>query len=237
MTQAKDSTAWLDDLAAGWQAKLAELPAPTRQLYDAIRQTFLTQGSPPDQPQLRAAATAAGVDLARGLADLTARDLLVADAATGRVSAAYPFSGTPTAHQVTIEDGPTVYAMCAVDAIGIPFMVDRAVTVASREPTSGEPIRLHIEPTTGQVVADPVGVVVFVGSTGGGGAACERACPFVNFFRSEEAVTHYRATHPELDGRTLSLPETVEASKRLFGNRSQDLVPPALRPDGDSCLP
>jgi hypothetical protein len=227
MTQAKDTTAWLDDAAAGWKAKLAELPFPTRWLYDAIVQTFLTQGRPPDQAQLHAMATEAGVDLAGALADLTARDLLVADAATGSISAAYPFSGTPTAHQVAIEDGPAVYAMCAVDALGIPFMVDRAATVASREPSSGAPIRIRIEPATGQMVADPAGVIVFAGSTSGDGAACERACPFVNFFHSDAAIAHYRASHPELDGRTLSLAEAVAAGKRLFANRSRNLAPPA----------
>lgn len=227
MTQEKDTTSWLRDLAAGWEAKLAALPAAERQLYGAILQAFLTQGRPPDAAHVHTAATAAGVNPTAALAALAARDLIVTDASTGSVSAAYPFSGPPTAHQVVIDGGQAVSAMCAVDALGIPFMLERAVTVVSHEPTSGEPIRIRIEPATGRVEAAPAGVVVFVGNIGGEGPACERACPFVNFFRSAASVAHYRTAHPGLAGRIVSLTDAIAAGKHVFANRSHDLLPTA----------
>ena len=43
----------------------------------------------------------------------------------------YPFSAATTAHTVAIEGGPTVFAMCAVDALGIADMLGTDVTITS----------------------------------------------------------------------------------------------------------
>lgn len=47
---------------------------------------------------------------------------------------------TPTSHAVAIVGGPTAWAMCAVDALGIVAMLGRDVTIASTDPYSGEPV-------------------------------------------------------------------------------------------------
>ncbi|MHA4854887.1 organomercurial lyase [Rhodococcus sp. MSC1_016] len=41
----------------------------------------------------------------------------------GRITSAYPFSASPTLHRASIGGGSTVYAMCAVDALGISAML------------------------------------------------------------------------------------------------------------------
>src|SRR5262249_58871257 len=46
-------------------------------------------------------------------------------AANGVVAVAYPFSGMPTRQQVELDGFPAVYAMCAIDALGIPAMAGR----------------------------------------------------------------------------------------------------------------
>src|SRR5205823_9698107 len=128
---------------------------------------------------------------------------------------AYPFSSVPTAHQVAIAGLATVSAMCAIDALGIPFMVNRTVTIASRDAATDEPLAIQIEPETERVMAEPTGVVVFVGTTGEGTAAACR-CPFINFFRSAEAAIAYHEAHPELDGEVLSLDAAVTYGRRVF---------------------
>src|SRR6266851_3841576 len=51
-------------------------------------------------------------------------DLVVRDAVSRNVRCAYPFSGVPTPHRVRlVEQDESLYAMCAVDALGIPFML------------------------------------------------------------------------------------------------------------------
>ena len=53
----------------------------------------------------------------------------------GRVVAvAYPFSGRPTRQQVELDGFPAVYAMCAIDALGIPAMAGRDGRIAAVNP-------------------------------------------------------------------------------------------------------
>ena len=66
---------------------------------------------------------------------LAREDLVHHDPATGAILVAYPFSGRSTAHQVRF-DGREVYAMCAIDALGIAPMLDEAVEIASFDPLS-----------------------------------------------------------------------------------------------------
>src|SRR5258706_507532 len=81
----------------------------------------------------------AALALAATLADLAGHDLIQRDVATGRIRAAYPFSGVPTPHRVTLSRKAAgspheradqhkraeqqVFAMCALDALGIPLLL------------------------------------------------------------------------------------------------------------------
>jgi len=47
------------------------------------------------------------------------------------VVAAYPVSAVPTRHRVVLEDGRTLHAMCAIDAIGAAFAFDQDAEVQS----------------------------------------------------------------------------------------------------------
>ena len=62
---------------------------------------------------------------------LAASDLIVWQDATTHIVSAYPFSGSPTAHQVLLGGHATRYAMCAIDAWGIPFMLGRGARINS----------------------------------------------------------------------------------------------------------
>src|SRR5258708_10997394 len=80
----------------------ARLTPAAYQFYCAILRTFAERGGPPDQPRLRQWAGRFALPLAATLADLAAQDLIQRDVATGRIRAAYPFSGVPTPHRVTL---------------------------------------------------------------------------------------------------------------------------------------
>jgi len=47
------------------------------------------------------------------------------------VVAVYPVSALPTRHRVQLADGRTLYAMCAIDAIGAAFTTNQDATVES----------------------------------------------------------------------------------------------------------
>jgi Pyridine nucleotide-disulphide oxidoreductase/Alkylmercury lyase len=50
------------------------------------------------------------------------------------VGGGYPYSATPTRHRVRVDDRVEVFAMCAIDALGIAFMVGEPTRVTSTDP-------------------------------------------------------------------------------------------------------
>jgi hypothetical protein len=70
-------------------------------------------------------------EVLEGVRKLATADLLVWMEDEARIISAYPFSGVPTAHQVLIGGRNLLYAMCAIDALGIPFMLGQGARIRS----------------------------------------------------------------------------------------------------------
>jgi hypothetical protein len=96
-----------------------------------VLRRFLAAGAPPTARWLRQAAADAGLD-ATALDALAAADTV--HVSHGVVAVAYPFSGTPTPHRVELDGLPAVYAMCAIDALGMSAMPGHPVTITAAEP-------------------------------------------------------------------------------------------------------
>ena len=195
------------------------LPAPLRELHQVILQEFTTRGRAPARTEL--APIAARLDLAvdAALADLAASDLVI-PGDDGEIHVAYPFSTTPTGHQVELTGGPTVFAMCAIDALGIPAMTGRDATITATDPANSIP--LHIDTHAGQPHARPADTVVSLATTGQGGPNARTCCPLINFHVSDQAARAYQ-DQAGLPGTVLTLLEATEAATHLFG--------PLLHPD------
>ena len=103
--------------APGIAGKCAGLAAGQRAVYQAMLRTFAAVGRPPGSAELEDAARPFGLTASQVLAELATADLLGLDEA-GRIRMAYPFSARPTPHMVAIANGPRVYSMCALDALG-----------------------------------------------------------------------------------------------------------------------
>lgn len=58
---------------------------------------------------------------------------------------AYPVSALPTNHIVTMEDGRTFSAMCAIDAMGTAFTFNQNVRINSKCSNTGEEVCVVIE--------------------------------------------------------------------------------------------
>ena len=191
----------------------AALPPAMRDLHRAVLQAFLDTGAAPSVAWLRDQAMQVGVDPGDALARLAEDDLVhTRDVA---VSVAYPFSGTPTDDQVQLDDGPSVWAMCAVDALGIPLMTGRDGVITSTDPQSGHPI--HIERRKGQWLWQPTTTVVLVAATPGCVTAGEGACPYIRFYaNAQNAEAHLRAT-PGVTGELVDQTTALEAADIVFG--------------------
>jgi hypothetical protein len=182
--------------------RLDGVSAEVRALYRRILLGF-AQGRPPRAQDLEAWTRSPGT--AAGLAELERRDAIARHPASGDVIVAYPFSGRPTPHEVEfVDDGTRVFAMCAIDALGIPFMLGRSVRIASRDPATGEPIALAIAPDASLPETD---VVVRV-ATAGDGRSCDCLCPHVEFLSRRPAGE---------DEALLDLPSAAALGRDIFG--------------------
>jgi len=197
------------------EARLARLSEAERDFYRWILRGFAA-GRIPDAASARETASRLGLDPGDAFDKLAREDLVHRDASTGEIAVAYPFSGRHTAHRVRIGRRSEVDAMCAIDALGIPFMLGEATEVVSRDPLTGEEIRIWVEPG-GAVRWEPEGAAVFAGSDRCEGPASAVCCSFVNFFASRESAERYLRETPAVQGEVLSIPDAVEAGRTVFG--------------------
>jgi hypothetical protein len=185
--------------------RLDDVSADARALHRRVLLGF-ARASPPRARDLDAWARELGIDVAEALAELERLDAIQCDPRSGDVVVAYPFSARETAHEVELlDDGSRVYAMCAIDALGIPFMLGRPVRIASRDPDTREPIALTIAPGAPLPVSEAVVRVRTVGD----GRSCDCLCPYVEFLARRPA---------SVDATILDLPAAIALGREIFGS-------------------
>jgi hypothetical protein len=201
--------------ARSWASqRTAGLSASERGLHGRILRAF-ADGVAPAPAQLAAWAAQERLDLDDALTALEANDLVQRDGDTGRVSVAYPFSAAPTAHRVRVSSGVEVFAMCALDALGVAFMLGAPTHVTSLDPRTGERIEVAVD-LAGASAWSPPAAVVAVGCAGGGtSAAC--MCPHTNFAASPEHGQALLDATPGCSGGVLSMPDAIAVGRDLFG--------------------
>jgi hypothetical protein len=193
-----------------WAAnRIAGLNPTTRRLYALILYRF-TEGGPPKRDAL----SDLGFDAA-ALSELVDRDL-VQLGADAEIAVAYPFSASPTRHRVFTEDGRAYWAMCAIDALGMPYLLHQAAEIRAQGPDSDRAVTVAIDPKTQAVRADPADAAVVVARVGDGCAAC-CACPYIILFDSTAAAERYLVTS-ELGGTIFDIPGATAAGRRAFGD-------------------
>ena len=202
-------------------ARQRTLPTSLRQLHQHILRHFAEHATAPEPGPLREWAHQLDIELDAALDQLVAVDLVEADPATARLLGAYPFSAIPRGHKVQLAGGPTIEAYCAIDALGIPAMLDRDVVISSRDPQTGEPIRITV--TNGQASWHPDNTVVVVGSGPNCGPSACQSCPYITFHSSSATAAAYlQATN--VAGEILTQPQALAAGALLFGHLLRPVV-------------
>jgi hypothetical protein len=203
-------------------ARQRKLPPPLRQMHQHILRHFAEHATAPEPGRLREWAQQLNIELGEALNQLVSVDLIETDPATAQLLGAYPFSAIPRGHKVQLDGDPTVEAYCAIDALGIPAMLDRDVVISSQDPHTGEPIRITV--TNGQATWRPDNTVVLLGSGPSCGPTVCQSCPYITFHSSPAtAAAHIQAAH--LAGEILTQPQALAAGALLFGE--------LLRPIGE----
>lgn len=118
-------------------------PATHRRLRLAILDAMVEAEGPVFPADVAGAAGVSPDEAARMIGELADLHIVVLGT-EGEVRFAYPVSGLPTSHRVTLADGRSFSAMCAIDAMGCAFTFGQDVDVESRCHGCGEPIRLEM---------------------------------------------------------------------------------------------
>jgi hypothetical protein len=200
---------------AGGGGKRAGLKPGPRAVWQAVLKGFAATGRPPGPAELESTARRHGITASRALRTLAAADVLGLDG-QGRIRLAYPFSGAPTRHVVAITGGPSVWSMCAIDALGIPVMLGRSAVITSSDPLTGEPVTVTFDGATARW--DPPTAVVFDGSAEGAGPAEQVCCGYLNFFASRDSATEWARQHPWVTGSVLDQASAERAGAQTFGS-------------------
>lgn len=182
-----------------------------------ILKSFAKNGKPPsDQQIIDELGIRSTADVERTTEKLYHADILAKK--DGRIISSYPFSATETRHRVRFKDGHEVFALCAIDALGIHAMLGEDTTVISRCVECDRELRIVIEGS--RIVSSiPEGIVACVN----GGEACGRVsdtcCPYINFFCSDDELCQWMWTNPQFEnGERYSLDEAVEYGRNIFGD-------------------
>jgi hypothetical protein len=75
-----------------------------------------------------------------------------------------------------------VFAMRAIDALGIPFMLGTDAVITATDPHTGEPVRVTV--TDGTADYQPANAVVVYAATEATGRSVDTCCSTINFFTS-----------------------------------------------------
>jgi hypothetical protein len=206
--------AWLDSLGRAGRGRIAPAERGLRAVHQAVLRSFVHTGTAPDMPSL--AKHAAPFEVSQVLAELADGDFVCLDQA-GQITAAYPFSALPTRHRARISGAAAVFAMCAIDALGVSAMTGVPVVIESADPSTGDPVTVNVDGATS--TWDPATAVVYVGRTGGqcAGPSASVCCGYMNFFATGAAAAAWAASHPEITGSILGQARALQTGIGIFG--------------------
>jgi len=207
------------EFLAKWQERRAIGPF-VRTVHGKILERFVANGGPVKVEEV--AGILPGHDpgeVADAIARLDEKDLILAH--DEQIILAYPFSGTPTAFLLVFQDGRERYAVCAIDALGVPAMLGQPVVIRSHCHHCHEPLEIRVRPD------GPVGsaeIMVWVGERGDiRQKACTTICRTLNFFWSAEHLRNWREAHPEVPGAAAVLEEAFKVAAKIFGELLRDI--------------
>lgn len=206
----------LPDLKLDKSRAAAALTPPARRLHQLVLTAFTETGRALPRKDLEHDAREHGIDPGPALAELTERDVLAVDE-RGEIRAAYPFSPVPTRHEVSWDGAAhTVYAMCAIDALGVSAMLGHPITISSAEPGTGHTVTVQVDHDTARWQPDTA--VVFAGNTGD--TCCpsvDRTCDHINFFTTPDVAQRWAASNRGITGVVLAQHEALACAVAEFG--------------------
>jgi hypothetical protein len=187
------------------------------QVWRTVLELFARSGRPPRIHEI-GGETGLFAEKVRALvADLQAHDLLGTNSAGDVVLYAYPFTGEQTEYRVQLH-GRKLYAVCAIDALGVAGMSRTDVIIESSCRACGSRIAIATAQAGKSLShAQPANTVVWYDLAYRGCAAAS-CCRSIAFFCSDAQLQRWLSTQdPQHRGHPLTLDEALEVGRALFG--------------------
>ena len=173
-----------------------ELGAEETKVLCSIFRFIQEFGTSPTLEQLCLSLGKSDKEIIRTLDELEKKDLLVRKKATQEMACVYPVSLKPTKHRVFLENGTRLFAMCAVDALGMPIIFNNNARVISRcEECRSEMV---FEIKNEEIVFMSHQDAVICSPKSQVHPEAETCCPFINFFCSKEHAEELVTKNSEL---------------------------------------
>lgn len=196
-----------------WRARTAPHDPACRAVHRAILRAFATTGRAPKLADLDQIATVHRMTAEKILADLHHADVIRLDPG-GQISVAYPFSATPTRHRVQLASGVEVWAMCAVDALGMPAMLAVDAVISSSDPGNDRAVTVTVE--HGHYTWDPPTAVVFLSASARDVPSADSCCNDLNFFTTHAGALAWTGARPQLHGEILDPATAQRLGQHIF---------------------
>jgi len=184
--------------------------------HQSILKIFATTGQSPTLENLQQELDASSLDEVNTILNsLQSKGLIHRNPEDPSVTHAYPFSNEPTKHVVKLASGAQVYSMCAVDVLGMPFMLKEDVKIDSVCDFCGENLSIQIS-KEGVVNTSSESIVVGNASSGCCSVSATDLCPHLNFFCSEDHLNQWNTKHPEQPAKLYSLDKAIKWGRTSF---------------------
>jgi hypothetical protein len=105
--------------------------------------------------------------------------------------------------------------MCAIDALGVAFMLGEPTDVSSTDPGTGESIAVSVRLTEPSAWPPPDAVVV--AGCQGIGTSLECTCPHTNFAASPKHARALLQAVPSITTEVLPMSVAIERGRETFG--------------------
>lgn len=109
-----------------------------------------------------------------------------------------------------------MFAMCAVDALGIPAMLDTDVTITSTDPVTHQSVTISVH--NGRYVWNPATAVVFYSAAAGTGPSADCCCDDLNTFTSQATAQIWMSEQPSIPGELLDTTTAERLGQHIFGD-------------------
>lgn len=209
----------MDQIGKNSKDRLAKvnLNSIENEIRKYILMEFANNGLPPHPEYIAEKLNLSPIDIVNKAIDkLQKADLLSLN--DKEIISSYPFSALETNHKVKFDNGHEVYALCATDALGIHFMLNRDIIILSKCPECEKEIIIKVK--NHQIDSCvPDRLIEFVSNIQRCGCTAKNLCPYINFFCSEEHLNEWREKNPLYkSGEIYSLNEALEYSKTIFAD-------------------